>query len=46
MGGAGIVQADMNEPDLALLAELERKILWLATWTIHNANHLRASRTG
>ncbi len=32
--------------DLALLAELERKILWLATWTIHNANHLRDSTDG
>ena len=33
-------------PDLGLLAELERKILWLATWTIHNANHLRPSADG
>jgi len=24
-----------------ILSELERKILWLSTWTIHNANHLR-----
>ncbi len=32
--------------DLDLLAELERKILWLATWTIHNANHLRQSGDG
>lgn len=24
-----------------ILSELERKVLWLATWTIHNANHLR-----
>ena len=31
---------------LAALAELERKILWLATWTIHNANHLRESADG
>ena len=30
----------------AILAELERKIVWLATWTIHNANHLRASSDG
>ena len=28
------------------LAELEKKILWLASWTIHNANHLRESRDG
>jgi pyruvate dehydrogenase E1 component len=33
-------------PDLTMLAELERKILWLATWMIHNANHLRPSTDG
>ena len=27
---------------LDILKELEKKILWLACWTIHNANHLRA----
>ncbi|MFG1421831.1 transketolase family protein [Roseixanthobacter liquoris] len=32
--------------DLAILAELERKVLWLASWTIHNANHLRPSDDG
>ena len=32
--------------DFEILAELERKIVWLATWTIHNANHLRASEDG
>ncbi|MBV9065269.1 MAG: hypothetical protein JO004_05820, partial [Methylobacteriaceae bacterium] len=26
---------------LEILSALERKVLWLATWTIHNANHLR-----
>src|SRR5260370_17176235 len=31
---------------LALLQALERKVLWLSTWMIHNANHLRASRDG
>jgi pyruvate dehydrogenase E1 component len=25
-----------------ILSDLERKILWLSTWTIHHANHLRA----
>ena len=25
--------------DLAILTELERKMLWLATWMIHHANH-------
>jgi pyruvate dehydrogenase E1 component len=32
--------------DLAILAELERKVLWLATWTIHHANHLRENDDG
>ena len=32
--------------DLAILAELERKVLWLAAWTIHHANHLRESTDG
>ncbi|MCK8786990.1 transketolase [Roseomonas sp. NAR14] len=30
------------QPDrLAILRALERKALWLSTWMIHNANHLR-----
>jgi pyruvate dehydrogenase E1 component len=34
-------------PDtLACLQELERKVLWLSSWLIHNANHLRESRDG
>ena len=32
--------------DRAVLAELEQKILWLATWTIHSANHLRPNPEG
>ena len=33
----------MTTPDrIPLLSELERKVLWLATWTIHHANHLRS----
>ncbi len=31
---------------LRVLAALERKLLWLASWTVHNANHLRAKRDG
>src|ERR1044071_5897573 len=31
---------------LELLTALERKVLWLSTWMIHNANHLRPSRDG
>ncbi len=32
--------------NLATLRELEKKVLWLASWTIHNANHLRESADG
>ena len=31
---------------IAVLRELERKILWLSSWMIHNANHLRDGRDG
>jgi len=37
---------DLSGLDMAVLADLERKILWLATWTIHNANHLRPGTDG
>src|SRR5688572_22892096 len=34
-------------PDtLHTLRELERKVLWLSSWMIHNANHLRDKRDG
>ena len=36
----------MDQKQLEILAELERKILWLASWTIHNANHIRESSDG
>src|SRR5947208_10779236 len=32
--------------ELAILRELEKKVLWLASWTIHHANHLRENRDG
>src|SRR6201995_6009368 len=31
---------------IACLTALERKVLWLSTWMIHNANHLRTHRDG
>jgi len=31
---------------LRILGELERKVLWLASWMIHNANHLRENTDG
>src|ERR1700722_15943510 len=48
--GAAMANARKPTPsashDLALLAALERKVLWLASWTIHHANHLRESTDG
>ncbi len=35
-----------RDPRLPFLAELAEKVLWLSTWTIHNANHLRDSGDG
>jgi pyruvate dehydrogenase E1 component len=40
-------RADAGGDDrLALLRAIEKKVLWLSTWMIHNANHLRESRDG
>jgi pyruvate dehydrogenase E1 component len=36
----------MDDGQLQILAELERKILWLACWTVHHANHLRPKTDG
>ena len=36
----------MTDDTLQILGELEKKVLWLASWTIHNANHLRDSDDG
>ena len=36
----------MADARLPYLAALERKALWLATWTIHNANHRRTDGDG
>ncbi len=31
----------MTDPRLPYLAELDKKLLWLSTWMIHHANHVR-----
>jgi pyruvate dehydrogenase E1 component len=36
----------MSTRDLECLAQLERKVLWLATWMIHNANQIRQNDDG
>lgn len=32
--------------DITRLKEVEQRLLWLACWTIHNANHLRPKKDG
>ena len=39
-------QASRSNRRRECLAALEQKVLWLACWMIHNANHLRDSRDG
>src|SRR6059058_699221 len=36
----------ISADELAILRELEQKVLWLASWTIHHANHLRENVDG
>ncbi len=36
----------LSKADLETLRLLEKKVLWLASYMIHNANHLRPSRDG
>jgi pyruvate dehydrogenase E1 component len=45
---AGVGREQEAEPldKIACLTALERKVLWLSTWMIHNANHLRPNRDG
>jgi pyruvate dehydrogenase E1 component len=44
--GPGQVEASPAGDKIACLEALERKVLWLSTWMIHNANHLRPNRDG
>ncbi len=45
---ADLTPEDAPEPAdrLSILRALERKALWLSTWMIHNANHVRPNRDG
>jgi pyruvate dehydrogenase E1 component len=38
--------SDISRDELRILGELERKVLWLASWMIHHANHVRESVDG
>src|SRR6516165_2124699 len=45
-GVFGPEQEAAPEDKITCLRALERKVLWLSTWMIHNANHLRPNRDG
>src|SRR5204863_213883 len=36
----------ISAAELKILGELEKKVLWLSSWTIHHANHIRESTDG
>src|SRR3546814_1167500 len=38
--------AAADRDEIACLRALQRKILWLSSWMIHNANHLRPNPDG
>jgi pyruvate dehydrogenase E1 component len=40
------VMASRDSARIDILSELEKKVLWLASWTIHNANHIRDNVDG
>jgi pyruvate dehydrogenase E1 component len=40
------IEVAAGQGRLALLRALEQKVLWLSSWMIHNANHLRDNRDG
>ena len=43
---AGSEKGRSSHGDLEALHALEKKVLWLATWTIHHANHIRPNSDG
>ena len=43
---SGAIVRAPDERRLADLRQIERKLLWLSAWTIHNANHVRPNRDG
>ncbi|NOX83142.1 MAG: transketolase [Alphaproteobacteria bacterium] len=36
----------VDDTELEVLEQLEKNVLWLSTWMIHNANHLRENTDG
>lgn len=36
----------IDKARLDIIIALARKVLWLSSWTIHNANHIRSNTDG
>ncbi|MBI4184586.1 MAG: transketolase [Proteobacteria bacterium] len=45
-GWRGAASRFSDKDKVALIGELERKVLWLSAWMIHHANHVRPKRDG
>ncbi len=44
---AGTIMPELTDARrITLLRQVERKLLWLSSWMIHNANHIRPNRDG
>jgi pyruvate dehydrogenase E1 component len=43
---SGDMQSGVTHEELRILGELEKKVLWLSSWMIHNANHIRENTDG
>lgn len=44
--GVATVSIDERQDTVSTIEQLEKRMLWLTAWTIHNANHLREKRDG
>ena len=42
----GNIATGISTEEIETLEEIEKKVRWLAIWTIHHANHIRESRDG
>jgi len=43
---ANAARKSNEDAELRILGELEKKVLWLSSWTIHHANHIRENDDG
>src|SRR6188508_3166561 len=43
---ANAARKSNEDAELRILGELEKKVLWLSSWTIHHANHVRENVDG